>query len=50
MWHGLERGDIFTPEKMAPNLGGPSDRTLIKNSGGYTIESGILNSLLKARQ
>ena len=30
MWHGLERGGIFTPETMAPNLGGPSDRTLIK--------------------
>ncbi|CAB4020103.1 Hypothetical predicted protein, partial [Paramuricea clavata] len=47
MWHGAGRGGVFNPDKMVPNLGGPSDRTLTKHSGGYTTESGILNQLMK---
>lgn len=47
MWYGLERGGIFILEIMVLNLGGLLDRILIKNSGGYIIESGILNFFLK---
>jgi hypothetical protein len=47
MWHGEGRGGVFNPDKMVPNLGGPSDRTLTKHSGGYTTESGILSPLMK---
>ena len=44
---GWEEGGVFSPETMRANLGGPSDRTLKKHSSGYTMESGIINPLIR---
>ena len=48
MYHGKGRGGLKRGQDAAMNLGGPSRTTLLKNSQGYTVHSGIVKSYLSS--